>query len=159
MSALELLLALVIAVGLVGILVPLLPGSLLVVGAMLVWALVQGDATGWVVFAAATTLIAVGSVVKYLVPGRRLQRSGVPTTSLLAGAVLGVVGFFVIPVVGLLIGFVLGIYLSEWLRLSLREAGPATVTALKAVGLGILIELTFTTLAAAVWAVAAATTS
>ena len=27
---------------------------------------------------------------------------------------LGIIGFFVIPVVGLVIGFVLGVYLAEW---------------------------------------------
>ncbi len=159
MSPLEILVALVVAIGLVGILIPLLPGSVLVVGALLVWALAEGDATGWAVFAVAVALVAVGAVVKYLVPGRHLQRSGVPGRSLVAGGVLGVIGFFVVPVVGLLIGFVLGVYLAEWLRLSHREAWPATVAALKAVGLGILIELTFTTLAAMVWAVAAVTTS
>ena len=31
----------------------------------------------------------------------------------MAGAVLGIIGFFVIPVMGLLIGFVLGVYLAE----------------------------------------------
>ncbi|MGO4257350.1 DUF456 domain-containing protein [Marmoricola sp. RAF53] len=159
MSALEILLAVVVALGLVGILVPLLPGSLLVAGAVLVWALSEGSTTGWAVLVVAAMLIAAGAVVKYLVPGRRLQRTGVPNRSLFAGAVLGVVGFFVVPVVGLLIGFVLGVYLSEWQRLDHRRAWPATVAALQAIGLGILIELAFTTLAATVWAVAAVSTS
>jgi uncharacterized protein YqgC (DUF456 family) len=153
MSVLELVLALVIAVGLVGVLVPLLPGSLLVVGAVLVWALQLGEPAGWVVFAIATGLVVTGSVIKYLVPGRRLQRSGVPTRTMLAGAALGIVGFFVVPIIGLPLGFVLGIYLAEWHRLSADAAWPATVAAVKAVGLGMLIELTFSVLAAATWAV------
>lgn len=153
MSGLEILLALVIAVGLAGVLIPLLPGSLLVGGAVLVWALDQGDAAGWTVFAIVLALLALGAVVKYLVPGRRLQRSGVPNRTLLAGAALGVVGFFVVPVVGLPLGFVLGIYLAEWRRVSRVQAWPATVAALKAVGLGILIELVFGTLAAGTWLV------
>jgi uncharacterized protein YqgC (DUF456 family) len=37
-SGLEFLVALAIAVGLVGIVVPVLPGSVLVLGAILVWA-------------------------------------------------------------------------------------------------------------------------
>lgn len=155
MSGLDLLVAVLIAVGMVGILVPLLPGSLLVGAAIGVWAAERADATGWTVFAVAAALLLTGAVVKYLVPGRRLQRSGVPTSTLLAGGVLGVVGFFVVPVVGLPLGFVLGIYLAEWRRTSHQEAWPATVRALKAVGLGILIELAFATLAAAVWAIGA----
>lgn len=158
MSGTEILLAVAILVGLVGVLVPMLPGSLLVGGAVLLWAFVEegGSASAWA--AVAIGLLIVGAVVKYLVPGRRLQRSGVPNRTLLLGAALGIVGFFVVPVVGLPLGFVLGIYLAEWNRLSREQAWPATVAALKAVGLGILIELCFTTAAAAVWLVGALAT-
>jgi uncharacterized protein YqgC (DUF456 family) len=152
-SGLEVLVALVIAVGLVGVLVPVLPGSLLVGAAVVVWAVERGEATGWAVTAVALLLLVTGAVVKYLVPGRRLQRVGVPTSTLVAGGLLGIVGFFVVPVVGLPLGFVLGVYLAEWRRLGHREAWPATVHALKAVGLGILIELGFGILAALTWVV------
>jgi hypothetical protein len=135
------------------VLVPVLPGSLLVAAAILVWTVERGGAAAWAVFAVAVALLATGAVVKYLVPGRRLQRAGVPTRTLVAGGVLGIVGFFVIPVVGLPLGFVLGVYLSEWRRLGRREAWPATIHALKAVGLGILIELGFGVLAAVTWAI------
>lgn len=153
MSALEVALALVIALGLVGVLVPVLPGSLLVGAAILVWAFAVSGPTAWAVAALAVLLLVAGVVVKYLVPGRRLQRAGVPTRTLAVGGVLGVVGFFVIPVVGLPVGFVLGVYLSESSRLGPRDAWPATVHALRAVGLGILIELGFGVLAALTWAV------
>jgi len=158
MTALDLVVGLVIAVGLVGILVPMLPGSLLIAGAVLVWALERQETGGWVVLAIVLGLIAIGTLVKYLVPGRRLQRSGVPNQSLLAGALLGVVGFFVVPVIGLPLGFVLGIYLAEWHRQSRDLAWPATVAALKAVGLGMLIELGFSTTAAFVWLIGAVVT-
>lgn len=153
MTLVVILVALAIAVGLVGVLVPLLPGSLLVAAAITVWAVALGESGGWVVLAIALALIGVGVLVKYLVPGRRLQRSGVPNRTLVLGAVVGIVGFFVVPVIGLPLGFVVGIYLAEWQRLSREEAWPATVSALKAVGLGIVIELGFTTLAALTWAV------
>ena len=155
MLLLDVLVALAIAVGLVGVLVPMLPGSALVLGAIVLWAVVAGGTGAWLVAAIATVLLAVGVVVKYLVPGRRLQRSGIPNRTLLAGAVLGVVGFFVVPVVGLPLGFVLGIYLAEVERLGRQRAWPATLEALKAVGLGMLIELGFASLAAATWLVGA----
>lgn len=153
MSGAEVLVALAIAVGLVGVIVPILPGSLLVLGAVLVWAWDTGTTTAWIVFAVATTFIAVGSIVKYVVPGRRLKDNEIPTSTLLLGGVLGVVGFFVIPVIGLLIGFVLGVYLAELLRVGSAAAWPATKHALKAVGLSILIELVASLFAAATWAV------
>ncbi|MCW2762693.1 MAG: hypothetical protein JWR85_2894 [Marmoricola sp.] len=152
MTGVEILVALAIAVGLVGVIIPLLPGSLLVLGAVLVWAWDVGTSTGWVVFAVATTFIALGSIVKYVVPGRRLKVNGIPSSTLLLGGVLGIVGFFVIPVVGLLIGFVIGVYLAELRRVGAEAAWPATVHALKAVGLSILIELLACMCAAATWA-------
>lgn len=154
MTGTNLLVGLAIAVGLVGVVVPGLPGSLLVLGAILVWALEVASTTGWVVFGVAAGFIVVGTVVKYAVPGRRMKRDGIATSTLLAGAVLGIFGFFVIPVVGLIIGFVLGIYLAEWRRLGSHDrAWPATVAALKAVGLSILIEFLASLAAALSWAV------
>lgn len=147
----DLLTGLAIAVGLVGVVVPVLPGSVLVLVAVLVWAVLAASTTGWVVFAVAATILAAGAVVKYAVPGRRLHAEGVPGRTLVAGAVLAVVGFFVIPVVGLLIGFVLGVYLSELQRVGRDLAWPTTRAALRAVGVSVLIELVAGLLAALTW--------
>lgn len=153
MTATDLLVALVIAVGLVGIVVPLMPGSVLVVAAVLAWAAAQGGATAWLVAAVATMLVVVGAVVKYVVPTRRLHDAGIPARTQWAGVGLGVVGFFVVPVIGLPLGFVLGIYLAELGRVGSERAWPATVQSLKAVGLSMLIELAAALLAAGVWVV------
>jgi uncharacterized protein YqgC (DUF456 family) len=150
-SLLEVLVALVILVGLVGVLVPILPGLVLVLAAVLVWAVDEGSGTGWVVFAVATAVLVVGTVVKYAVPGRRLKTSGIPSSTTWFGVALGVVGFFVIPVVGLFIGFVLGVYLAEHRRVGSAAAWPSTQQALKAVGISILIELAAGIVAALVW--------
>ena len=158
MSATEILVAVLIAVGIAGIIVPVLPGTILVLGAILVWALEIGTSTGWVVFAVCTTLLVAGSVVKYLVPGRRLKAAGVPNRTLLAGAVLAFVGFFVVPLVGMFIGFVLGVYLAERARVGAAGAWPSTVGALRAVGVSILIELVAAFLAALAWVVGVAAT-
>lgn len=151
----DLLVALVIAVGLVGILVPLLPGTLLIAGAVLVWALVLQSTTGWVVLGVVLALLALGTVLKYAVPGRRLQQAGIPASTQWWGAGLGVVGFFVVPVIGLPLGFVLGVYAAEVRRLGAADATASTRRALAAVGLSILIELVAGLLAAGTWAVGA----
>jgi uncharacterized protein len=146
------LVGLAILVGLLGVIVPALPGLLLVWGAVLVWALVERTALAWVVLVVATALVATGEVIKYVIPSRRMRAAGVPATSLAAGGVLAIVGFFVIPVVGGLIGFVLGIYLAERLRLpGHAEAWPSTLHALKAAGLSMLIELGAGLLVAGTW--------
>jgi uncharacterized protein YqgC (DUF456 family) len=151
MSGVEALVALAIAIGIVGVVVPVLPGSLLVLGAILAWALYVGTGTGWAVLAVCALMIVLGSVVKYAVPGRHLKEAGIPGSTLVVGGLLGVVGFFVVPVVGLPFGFVLGVYLAELNRLGRAAAWPATIHALKAAGLSVLIELVASLLAACVW--------
>jgi uncharacterized protein len=144
-----------ILIGLVGIVVIVLPGLLLVWAAVAVWALVERTGVAWGVLSFATVLVAMGTAAKYVLPGRRMRDAGVPGRSILVGVALGIVGFFVIPVVGLLIGFVLGIYLAERIRLGGHGAAwPSTVHALKAVGLAILIELLAGLLIAATWLIA-----
>ncbi|MCV7172840.1 DUF456 domain-containing protein [Mycobacterium sp. CPCC 205372] len=147
-----LLVGLAIAVGLVGILVPLLPGTLLIFAAILVWALVEQDMTGWVTLAVASVLLGATTLVKYLWPVRRMRAADVRTSSLAAGGVLGIIGFFVIPVLGLPIGFVGGIYLAELAaRRDQRLAWASTVHALKGVALSMFVELAGALLATAAW--------
>jgi uncharacterized protein len=146
------LVAVAILVGLLGVLVPVIPGLLLSWGAVLVWALVERTAAAWTVLVVSSLLLATSQVVKYLVPGRRLRSAGVPWGSVAAGGVLGAVGFFVIPVVGVVVGFVGGIYGAERLRLRTHAAAwPSTVRALQAVGLSVLIELVAGLLIATAW--------
>jgi uncharacterized protein YqgC (DUF456 family) len=143
---------LAIATGIVGIVVPVLPGALLALAAIAVWALAVGSATGWAVLAVATLVIGGAQVVKVLVPGRRLRDAGVPRRSIAAGVVLAVVGFFVIPVVGFFIGFPLGVYVEERRRLRRHaSAWRSTREALRAMGLSIVIELSATVIAAGAW--------
>lgn len=138
-----LLCGLALAVGILGVIVPVLPGLVLCWAGVLAWALFADRGWGkWVVLALATLIALVGVVVKYAWPGRNLKRTGVPNRSLFIGGVFGLVGFFVIPVVGLILGFVLGIWVAERIRLGdSRLAWPSTTHALRAAGLAMLIEL------------------
>lgn len=153
MTWVEVLLGLVILIGVVGIVVPVLPGSMLILAALLGWAVHVDQTAGWVLAGTGVALVVLGAVLKYLVPGRRLAEAGVPNRTLWAGAGLGLIGFFVIPVAGLFLGFVLGVYAAERARLGPAAAGPSTRAALRAVGLSILIELATGLLAAAAWMV------
>ena len=146
---------LTIAVGLVGIVVPVLPGTVLIALGLLLWAITTGGAA-WSFFAGAAVLLAAGQVAMYLLPGRRMTRAGVKRSSLLAGAVLGIVGFFVVPVLGLPLGFVLGVFLTELTRAHegagrARAAWGSTVVALKGVGLSVALEASAGLLATVVW--------
>lgn len=146
------LVALAIAVGVIGIVVPLLPGTLLVFGAIAVWAVVENNLTGWVTLGVATVLLGAAALIKYTWPVRRMREADVRTRSLVLGGVLGVIGFFVIPVIGLVIGFVVGVYLAELgNRGDQRAAWTSTKHALKGVALSMGVELAGALLATVVW--------
>ena len=155
----ELLVLTACVVGIVGTILPILPGALLIGGALVVWAVVEGTWLAWGVALAGVAVLALGQVLTYLVPGRRMSAAGIPGRTLLAGGLLGLVGLFVIPVVGLPLGFVLGIYLAERVRLPDHAAAwPSTVEAMKGAGLSMLISLVAAVAATGVWLVAAVTT-
>jgi len=152
-STVTLLSGLAILAGILGVVVPGLPALPLCWGGVLAWAVFGGGGlVRWLVLSV-VTLIALGAAVaKYSWPGRNLRNAGVPNRSLLMGGLLGLVGFFVVPVVGLFLGFVLGIWLAERVRLAdPRLAWPSTKHALRAAGLSMLIELAGCLMIAVIW--------
>ena len=150
----------IMLVGLIGIAVPVLPGLLLVWAAVLLWATEAQTTGAWVVLGMATTLALSGFLLQYLLPGRRMAKAGVTTSSTLAGTALAVVGFFVIPVVGAILGFPLGIYLAERVKLGTHAgAWSSTTQAIKAVGLSMGIELSTGLAIAGTWVIGVITTT
>jgi len=150
------LVALVMGIGLLGVLVPVLPGLAVIWGATLVWALLEEGSARWFVLATVTVVLGAGTATKYVLPARALRGAGAPRSTLLVGAVLGVIGFFVVPLIGLPVGFVCGVYLSERVRLERpQDAWSSTLATLKGIGLGVLVELAAGLAAVAVWAVSA----
>ena len=143
---------LIIVLGLGGALTQIYPGPAIVLAAVAVWAFMTGGTAAWVVLAVSAVAVVVTSAGKYVLVGRRLQRAGVPGASLLVGGLVGMAGFFLVPVVGLPIGFTLGVYLWELVR-GTDQVGPraAAWEAVKAQGLAILFELGGCLVAAAAW--------
>jgi hypothetical protein len=154
-GGLTLLVSIALVVSAAGIVVPVLPGTFLAAGALLLWAIATGGVTAWTFTAAALAILAVGQLLKYLLPHRSMTAAGVPGRSILAGFLLAVIGFFVVPVVGLVLGFLVGVYLAEHVRLhDWDSARRSTWVAMKATGFSILIELGALLLAATVWVAA-----
>lgn len=138
------LVAIAMAIGLIGTIVPVLPGLLLIWGAGLVYGVIAGfDTIGVVLFAIMTMLLAVGMAMSYVLPKRAGERSGASKTSVRLGIVGAVVGFFVIPVIGMPIGGALGVLVGEYQRLqSWSAAWAATRSVLGGFGLAVLAEFT-----------------
>ncbi|GAA2184574.1 DUF456 domain-containing protein [Brooklawnia cerclae] len=141
-------------VGALGVIFPVLPGSILVIVGLLVWAIGIGGPVGWVVFGIGAACALAGMSASWLLTGKRLKERQIPNRTILVATVVGVIGAFVIPVVGLIIGFIAGLYACEWLRL--RDAGAAwesSLVALKSTGIGMLIEFGCAGLAITVWVI------
>ena len=149
---LDLLVVAALVVAAAGIIVPVLPGTFLALGALVLWAIATGGAVAWAALGVIVLIIGVGQVLKYLLPHKSLTAAGVPGRSILVGGVAAIVGFFAIPVVGLIVGFIGGLYVAEHVRLrDWTLAKESTWAAMKATGFSILIELGALMAAAAVW--------
>jgi len=146
---------LAIVVGVAGTIIPVLPGSILIGASLLAWALWGGaGTTGWVVFGIGMLFVLAGMAASTVLTGRKLKEHSIPSRSVGVGLVLGVAGMFVIPVVGLFVGFAAGLLLSELQRT--RVFGTALASswaALKATGLGMIVEFGLACLAASTWVI------
>jgi uncharacterized protein YqgC (DUF456 family) len=154
--ALEILVGVAVVIGLIGIVIAVIPGSLVIGAAVLVWALVTETSFAWWTFAVVAVVLVAGMVASKVVTARHTQRAGTANGSLIFAGLLGIVGFFVIPLVGLVIGFMLGLWLAEFYRLRNATGAWASAKAgLKGTGWGMLTELAAGLIAGIVWLAAA----
>jgi uncharacterized protein YqgC (DUF456 family) len=141
MDGLTVVVGLLMFVGLIGVVVPMLPGLPLVWTAVFIWACVSQNTTGWVVLGIATAMALAGVLLQYLVPGQRMAKAEVSASSAAVGAALGIAGFFVLPIVGAFLGFAVGVYVAERVRLGSHAAAwRSTDQVLKAIALSVGIE-------------------
>ncbi|MEC4019907.1 DUF456 domain-containing protein [Streptomyces sp. H27-D2] len=146
------LVGLVMLLGLLGVLVPGVPGPLLVWAGILWWSMSEKTTPAWGVLIGATALLLVNHVVKWLLPARRLKGVGVTRQTVLWAGASAIVGFFVVPLIGAVLGFIAGIYGAERVRLGGHgEAWAATRTIMRAVGTSVLVELVACLLVLGAW--------
>ncbi|NLA55031.1 MAG: DUF456 domain-containing protein [Corynebacterium humireducens] len=140
--------ALLLIVGVMGTIFPILPGSLLTIGTLLVWAWVLGSTASWTAGLIGIALAVVGMSASAILTGRKMRREQIPRGPVIIGVVVGVVGMFIVPVVGLFLGFALGLLLAEYARRKdLASAWRSSVEAMKSMGFGMLIECACASLA------------
>lgn len=145
-----------IIIGCLGNIIPVLPGSITALIGLIIWAVVVQSVEGWVVLALGGTLLLAGMSASLVLTGTRLKRRAIPNRTLLFGVIGAVIGMFVIPVVGLVIGFIVGLLASETVRnRNFRTALDTSWVALKAAGIGIILELSCALLASSVFIIGA----
>ncbi|MDX3850768.1 DUF456 domain-containing protein [Streptomyces sp. AK02-01A] len=146
------LVGLVMLLGLFGVLVPGVPGQAIVWASVLWWSLSDTSRVAWAVLIGATALLLLNQALRPLLPPRRTSRTGAPRHTLLVGGVSGIAGFFVVPVVGGILGFVGGVYWAERSRLGSHRAGWAsTRMVMRTAGYSLLVELFACLLVVGAW--------
>ena len=135
--------ALVLAViGVCGVVVPVLPGTLLVGLGLAVWGLGHRSPLDWTLLGAGEVVLVVGALTAALLTKRHLERRDIPHWPVVVGLVAGLLGMVLLPGPGLLIGFVAALFLAEVARVhSPRAALSTSWVAIRSIGLGMLVEL------------------
>jgi uncharacterized protein len=106
------LVAVLIVIGVVGTIVPILPGLGLIWVAMLGYGIALGfGVPGWIAMAIASALVVLGLYLNVRIPQRSAAGTGLSVRAQLVAVGLAVVGFFTFPPFGVPIGFVGGVYL------------------------------------------------
>ena len=136
----DVLAGIAVLIGLVGTVVMILPGIVLQVVAVAIWAFEESTVIGWVVFGLVIALAVAASVLKYVFPSRRLREVGIPRSVLLLAVIAGTIGFFFL-VIGAPLGFLLVIYLFERTRVGKERAWTSTKEAVRALMTSVGIEL------------------
>jgi uncharacterized protein YqgC (DUF456 family) len=150
----EVLVGVAILVGLIGIVVQVLPGAVLVLGGILVWAIMTGGVEAWVVFGIAAVAIVIAEIAQWVIAGKHMRKAKVPWLTLAVGGIAGLIGFFVVPVIGLFLFFVGAIFLLEWARnKDVPSAWRSTKSAVQATLITIGVQLVGALFATGVWVV------
>jgi uncharacterized protein YqgC (DUF456 family) len=117
-GAITLTLALIIMLlGLIGTVLPIIPGTILIFLAAFVYALVEGfQAIGWPTLIALGLLAAIATSADIWASTVGAKMGGASGWSVVVGLVGGLVGFFVFSLPGSILGSILGVLLTEIVR-------------------------------------------
>jgi uncharacterized protein YqgC (DUF456 family) len=103
--------------GLFGLVIPVVPGLVIIWVAALGYGIASGFGTlGWIMFAIISLLMVAGSVIDNVLMGTQARQSGASWVSIAAALIFGLAGNFVLPVIGGLIAALLALFIAEWIR-------------------------------------------
>lgn len=152
-AMLVVLTAIAIVIGIAGTLLPFIPGIGLVWVAIVAYGFVDGFGPDtWFVLVVVTGIGATGIYLGLRIPQKAANDGGLGWQAQTFAVVLAVVGFFLIPVVGAPIGFVVGVYVSM-LALDRSNAWTATKSTIRAFLVASGIQLAAATTMGVVWAI------
>ena len=130
-------------IGIVGIIVPIIPGMILVWLSALVFVLFTGfEVLPLSAFAIITLIAAITGTADFWLSVWGAKKGGASKRSLLWGIAGSIVGTFVLPLIGTIIGYAVGILLSEYQQRADWEAAfRASVGGVAGWGLATAVQL------------------
>ena len=132
-----------ILIGIIGIIVPILPGM------FLVWLTVLGYSwvtdfqivTPWMLVLLTVIALATGSASIWL-PYLGAKKMGAAKRSVVLGFIGGIIGTFIMPLIGTIIGYAVGIIVGEMLKhRDLRVAIKTSIGGVAGWGISTVVEL------------------
>jgi uncharacterized protein YqgC (DUF456 family) len=119
----NILIYLIMAVGLIGMIIPIYPGVVIIWAAALIHGLVTGFASQEIwVLALITALMVAGTLVDNLLMGGKARQAGASWTSIAGALLAGLVGTFAFPPLGGIIAAPTLLFLLEYARLRDSQA-------------------------------------
>lgn len=110
-----LLVGLCMLVGLVGVIIPIIPGALLIWLGVVVYAFGFGiEAIGWPSFILISLLGLFAGTADLWLPLVGAKTRGLSKRALLLGSIGAIIGTFVLPLIGTIIGYMLGLLAGEY---------------------------------------------
>ena len=108
---------LIMLVGLIGTVLPIIPGTILIFAGALLYALVDGfQVVGWPTLVVLGILAAVATTADLWASSIGAKIGGASGWSVVIGMLAGLVGFVVLNLPGAIIGAILGVLLTEIVR-------------------------------------------
>ncbi len=127
-TALQAIALAVMLFGLFGLVVPILPGLVIIWVPTLVYGIITGfNWANGILFAIITLLMLFGSVVDNIIMGQRARQQGASWVAITVATVAGLLGSVLLPPFGGLVAALIGLFAVEFIRL--RSWNQALVSA------------------------------
>jgi uncharacterized protein YqgC (DUF456 family) len=148
--ALRVLVAVVMLIGLFGLVIPVVPGLTIIWLAALVYGLAAGF-NGWI-FGIITVLMIIGNISDNFVMGAKAHEKGASWLAIIASLAAGVIGSIILTPLGGLIAALVVLFLVEWQRLKDKSVAFGSMKNM-VIGLGwsILIRFGIGAVMVALW--------
>jgi uncharacterized protein len=118
-------------VGLFGLIIPILPGLVIIWIAALGYGVFAGfDTLGWIMFAVISMLMITGELAEHVLMGTRAHKEGAPWWVVLIALAAAIAGIFVVPILGGILAGMLALFGIEWLRSKEAKKALASIRGL-----------------------------